>query len=87
MSDRPNIPVPDELAAVRDEIKRLGTREAQLKEILLTDSSARTGAAYIAEIRTTQRMDTDIKELRACHEALVAEFTFPGRSRASCCRR
>ena len=45
MSDRPNTPLPDELAAVRNEIKRLETHEAELKQILLSDPSARTDAS------------------------------------------
>ena len=77
MSDRPNIPVPDELAAVRAQIKALETREAQLKQILLTDPSARTGASWIAEVKTVTQERTDIKELRAMHPDLVAEYTFP----------
>ena len=73
----PNTPVPDELAAVRAELKRLETREAELKAILLGDPSTRTGADWIAEVKTTQRETTDLKELRAAHPDLVAEFTYP----------
>jgi len=35
MSDRPNRPVPDELAAVRDQITALQKREAELRALLL----------------------------------------------------
>ena len=77
MSERPNIPVPDALAAVRAGLKRLETREAELKQILLSDPSARTGANYLAEIKTVTQQRTDLKELRTCHADLVAEFTFP----------
>jgi predicted phage-related endonuclease len=77
VSDRPNTPLPDELAAVRNEIKRLETREAELKQILLSDPSARTGASWLAEIKTVTTTRTDLKELRANHPALVDEYTFP----------
>lgn len=78
MADAPrNIPVPDALAAVRAELKRLETHEAELKRILLTDPSARTGAQWVAEIKTVTQTRTDLKELRAMHPALVDEYTFP----------
>ena len=73
----PNIPVPDELAAVRAQIKTLETREGQLKQILITDPSARTGASWIAEILTVNTTYTDLKELRAMYPDLCAEYTFP----------
>jgi hypothetical protein len=78
MSDAPrNIPVPDELADVRARVKALEQREAELKAILLTDPSARTGAAWIAEIKEIETNRVDIKELRAMHKDLVGEYTFP----------
>jgi hypothetical protein len=77
MTDRPNTPVPDELAAVRADLKRLTTREAELKQILLSDPDTRTGAEWIAEIKTVMQTRTDLKELRAMHPALVDEYTFP----------
>ena len=76
-TDRPNIPVPDELADVRAAIKRLETREAELKGILLSDPSARTGAEYLAEIREITSNRTDIKELRAMYPEIAAEHTHP----------
>jgi predicted phage-related endonuclease len=75
MADRPNTPVPDELAAVRADLKRLETREAELKQILLSDPSARTGAEYLAEIREITSNRTDIKELRAMYPEIAAEHT------------
>ena len=76
-ADRPNTPVPDELAAVRAEMKKLETREAELRQIIFGDPSARTGANWVAEIRTTIQQRTDMKELRAQHPAIVDEFTYP----------
>ena len=75
MTDRPNTPVPDELADVRAAMKRLETREAELKQILLSDPSARTGAEYLAEIREITSNRTDIKELRAMYPEIAAEHT------------
>jgi hypothetical protein len=77
MAELPNIPVPDELADVRAALKRLETREMELKQILLSDPSARTGAAYLAEIREITSKRTDIKELRAAYPAEVDEHTHP----------
>jgi predicted phage-related endonuclease len=72
-----NIPVPDALAEVRAQLKQLETEEAELKRILLTDPSTRTGADWIAEIKEIETTRVDIKELRAMHKDLVEEYTFP----------
>ena len=81
MSDRPmtlsNLPPPDELAQVREQIKSLEERESVLRQLLITDPELRTGASYIAEIKTTKRMTVDIKELRACHPTIIEQFEFP----------
>lgn len=72
-----NLPAPDELAAVRAQIKALQAREAELRTLLLTEPTERVGTAYVAVIKTTERPQLDSKELRRCHPDLVAEFTFP----------
>jgi predicted phage-related endonuclease len=77
MSDRPNIPVPDELAQVRDQIRSLTEREEELRRLLLNNPDLREGAAWLAEIKTTQQSRTDIKELRAHHPDIVEQFTHP----------
>ena len=77
MSSLPNVPVPDELAQVRADIKRLEERESELKRILITDPEARSGASYYAEIRVTLQQRPDIKELRAMYPEQVAEHTHP----------
>ena len=76
-ADRPNTPVPDELFAVRAQLKQLETREAELRQLLLANPDLRTGANYLAEIKVTKQERTDIKELRAMHPAIVEQFTFP----------
>jgi len=74
--DLPNLPLPDQLAEVRLKLKELETREAELKQALLSDPDARTGVSWIAEVKTIQTTRTDLKELRANHKDLVDEFTF-----------
>jgi len=76
MSDRPNRPVPDELAEVRDQITALEAREAELRALLLAHPDLRTGGRWLAEVKEGQITRTDLKELRANHPDLVAEFTF-----------
>jgi predicted phage-related endonuclease len=73
----PNTPVPDELAAIRAEMKRLEERESALRSILLSDPDTRTGANWLAEVKTVQQSRVDIKELRACHPDIVEQFEFP----------
>ena len=77
MSDRPNTPLPDQLAALREQIKSLEEQEAAIRGQLLAHPELRTGAEWIAEIKTVQQSRTDWKELRANHPEVVEEFTFP----------
>jgi predicted phage-related endonuclease len=77
MSDRPNTPLPDELAQVRADIKRLEEREAAIRGILLSNPDTRTGASWIAEVKTVQQERVDWKELRANHPAIVEQYQFP----------
>jgi hypothetical protein len=70
------IPPADELFAVRDQIKQLTGRERDLRNLMLSDPSARTGNHYLAEIRDVQTTRTDLKELKAVHPDLVAEYTY-----------
>jgi hypothetical protein len=71
-----NLPPADELFAVRDQIKQLTGRERDLRSLMLSDPSARTGNRYLVEIRDVQTTRTDLKELKAAHPDLVAEYTF-----------
>jgi hypothetical protein len=73
----PNTPVPDELNAVRTEMRRLEEREAELRRLLLTNPDLREGRDWVAEIKVTHRMRTDLKEMRAVYPDIVAEFEFP----------
>lgn len=77
MSERPNIPVPDELADVRARIKELEAREIGLRTLLIAEPELRTGANYLAEIKTSRQTRTDLKEMRKCHPEIVEQFTFP----------
>lgn len=71
------IPPADELFALREQIRTLEAREAELRALLVADKSARTGNHFVAEVVEAQTAYTDIKELRAMHPALVEEYTFP----------
>lgn len=75
-SARPNIPLADELADVRGKLKALKQREDEIRRIMLTDPSARTGAHFLVEVRDVTTTRTDLKELRAVHPDLVAAYTF-----------
>ena len=75
-SDQTQIPPADELWAVRDTIKQLTSREKELRALMLSDPSARTGNSYAAEIKDVATTRTDIKELRANHPSIVEQFTF-----------
>jgi hypothetical protein len=78
MSDAPrNIPVPDALAEVRARMKELETQEAELRNLLIANPDIREGAAWLAEVKVSQRETTDIKEMRANHPDIVEQFTFP----------
>ena len=78
MTDAPrNIPVPDQLAGIREQIKALETHERELREALIANPDIRTGINWVAEIKTVTQERTDLKELRAGHPDLIAEYTFP----------
>jgi hypothetical protein len=77
LNDRHNLPPADELFVVRAEIKRLETREAELRQVILSDPSARTGNHYIASLVEVVSRRVDLKEMRAMHPQTVEEFTFP----------
>jgi hypothetical protein len=74
MSDQ--LPPADQLAEVRAQLKTLGERESALKALMLNDPSARTGNQHVVELREVETSRTDIKEMRACHPAIVEQFTF-----------
>ena len=73
----PNLPPADELHAVRAQLKTLGERETVLKQLMLSDPSARSGNQFVVELREVETTRVDLKELRAMHKDLVAEYTFP----------
>jgi hypothetical protein len=71
------IPPADELHSVRAQLKALEEREAELRQIMLADPSARTGNRFVVELREVVSQRTDLKELRAMYPDLVAEYTQP----------
>jgi predicted phage-related endonuclease len=76
-SDRPNVPVPDQLAGIREQIRALETNERELKEALIANPDIRMGANWLAEVKEIETSRVDLKELRAMHKDLVEEYTFP----------
>ena len=76
MSEGRNRHPADDLADTREELKRLGEREAVLREYLIAHPDDRHGARFVAELKdvTTQRVD--LKELRAMYPTQVAEHTY-----------
>lgn len=80
MSERPNVPPADALAEIRAQIKTLEEREKSLRDLIIADKAARTGNRYLAEVRVVETNRVDVKEMRAMHPTIVAEYTFPARS-------
>jgi hypothetical protein len=70
-----NLPVPDQLAATRAEIKRLEMLEVELRNALIANPDIREGAAWLAEVKEMSRETTDLKELRHDHPTIVEQYT------------
>jgi hypothetical protein len=66
----------DDLADVREELKRLGEREAVLREYLIAHPDDRHGARFVAELKDVTTARVDLKELRAMYPTQVAEHTY-----------
>jgi hypothetical protein len=64
------------LASTRAAIAALEKREAELRTLMLTDPSARTGNKVVAEIVTVKTSRVDLKELRAMHADILEAYTF-----------
>jgi hypothetical protein len=73
---QPQQPPADELASTRAAIAALEKREAELRTLMLTDPSARTGNKVVAEIVTVKTSRVDLKELRAMHADILEAYTF-----------
>ena len=75
MSDFINIHPADELAAIREEIKILETREAQLRTHLMNTPEDREGRQYTAFIQSSTRESIDKPAIiAALGEDVVAPF-------------
>ena len=57
-------------------MKALEERETELKRLVLENPDVRTGASWLAEVKTVDTTRTDLKELRAIYPDLVEQFTF-----------
>lgn len=71
-----NRPPADELFDVRKQLTALKSRERDLRSLMLSDPSARTGNRYAVEIQEVQTTRTDLKEMRANYADIVEQFTF-----------
>lgn len=77
MTDAPrNIPVPDQLAGIREQIKALETHERELREAIIANPDIRTGNNWVAEVKEVETNRVDLKELRAMHQDIVEQYTF-----------
>jgi hypothetical protein len=77
MTSTDQVPPADELWAVRADIKRLTEREHELKALMISDPSARTGNSYAVTVTGVTTTRCDLKELRKMYPAIAEEFTFP----------
>ena len=75
----PNLPPADDLADVRARIKALKEREDALKQLMISDPSARTGNRYLVEVtdRVTHQLDTTELKADARAKQLIEEHTHP----------
>ena len=71
------IPPADRLAEVRATLKTLSEEEAALKQLMLSDPSARTGNAHVVELKQVVSQRVDLTELRAAYPVEVEEHTHP----------
>ena len=72
-----NLPLPDQLNAIREQIKALRSKEEELRSALLSHPELRTGTDWLVEIKETTRQQLDQKELRAMYPAEAEEHTHP----------
>ena len=66
----------DDLADVREDIKKLTERETVLREYLIAHPDDRVGARFAAELKDVTTARVDLKELRAMYPTQVAEHTY-----------
>jgi hypothetical protein len=74
-SSEQQTPPADELWAIRNDIRRLTSREQVLKAIVIADPSARTGNKYCVEVKDVATARLDVKELRANYPEIAEQFT------------
>jgi hypothetical protein len=68
------LPLPDQLVAIRGKIAMLKIEEAALRNILLTDPSTRIGADYIATVKEMTQYRVRGKELEKADPELFAKL-------------
>ena len=52
-------------------------QEAELRDAIIANPDIRTGNNWVAEVKEVETNRLDVKELRAMHQALLEEYTFP----------
>lgn len=69
-------PPADELHALSEQIKALETRKAELRQLMISDPSARTGNDYVAIIKDIETRRLDQKALREMYPEIADEHTY-----------
>lgn len=70
-----NLPVPDELATIREQIKTLERREAELRTAILTDPEARAGKDWMATVTEQKSQRVNLDRLRALYPDIAEDVT------------
>lgn len=68
------IPIPDQLMAIRQKIAALEADGRALRKILIRDPSARIGGDYVATVRTHVTYQVKSKELEKANPDLFAQL-------------
>lgn len=70
-----NLPVPDELATIREQIKALERREAELRAAILTEPEARAGKDWMATVTEQKSQRVNLDRLRALYPDIAEDVT------------
>jgi hypothetical protein len=65
----------DELASIREQVRVLQRREAELRAIMLSDPAARSGKRFVASIKASKQRRIDADRLRRDYPDVAAAVT------------
>jgi hypothetical protein len=65
----------DELASIREQVRVLQRREAELRAVMLSDPGARVGKRFIASVKTASQRRVDADRLRRDYPATAEAVT------------